>query len=305
MNTEGPLVSVIMPVFNAALYLDEAIESILRQTFTDFELIIINDGSTDYSSELLKQWEGKDNRIRLFSQKNKGRAITRNRGLELASTGYVAMMDADDIAAPNRLQLCYEYLENHHDVVAVSGQYETICMYGVQLETSSTPLEHEDIERSLLQDLGAVFIQGASMIRKSVAITAGGYDPSYELGEDTDLFLRVALKGKLMNLPEVFLYYREHPDAITNIVNKNLIPHCIQRVNKAWDDRGLTLDENFEHWLENLPERTVQQKLLLWGWNSLRKGRVDISRRYAKKLIFSHPLSVDSYRFSYCAIRGR
>lgn len=300
-----PRISVVMAVFNAASYLDEAIDSVLQQTFSDFELIIINDGSTDESLKKLRQWEEKDKRIKVFEQNNKGRAESRNRGLDLANTDYVAMMDADDIAAPNRLQLCYDCLTNNSDVVAVSGQFETICMYGVHLSRSYGPLEHAEIEQSLLQDLGASFIQGASMIRKDVAIKVGGYNSSYELGEDTDLFLRIALEGQLKNLPDVLLSYRKHPASITSTDNEVLIPNCIERVKKAWVARGLTLNENFEHWLEKSPNLSVQQQLLWWGWNALNKGRVDISRRYAIKLMLSNPFSKKQYRFIFCAIRGR
>ncbi len=301
----NPSVSVVMTVFNAVEYLDEAIDSVLQQTFSDFELIIINDGSTDKSLEKLQQWEKKDKRISVFDQNNKGRAESRNRGLDLANTNYVAMMDADDIATPNRLQLCYEYLKHNSDVVAVSGQFETICMYGVQLNRSSEPLEHTEIEQSLLQDLGASFIQGASMMRKEVVIKVGGYDSSYELGEDTDLFLRIALEGKLKNLPDVLLSYRKHPASITSSDNELLIPNCIERVKKAWVARGLTLNKNFEHWLEKAPNLSAQQQLLWWGWNALNKGRVDVSRRYAMKLMLSYPFNKEQYRFVFCAIRGR
>ncbi len=305
VKEQGPRVSVVMTVFNASLYLDEAIESVLGQTFSDFEFIIINDGSTDKSLEVIRKWEKKDNRICVFNQSNKGRAASRNRGLDIASTDFVAMMDADDIAAVDRLKLCYEYLQHNTDVVAVSGQFETICMYGVSLSASSEPLEHQEIEQLLLQDLGASFIQGASMIRKGIVTKVGGYNTSYDLGEDTDLFLRMALEGKLKNLPEILLYYRKHPESITSIDNESLIPNCIERVKKSWRDRGLRFDKDFIHWLEKIPKITVQQQLLWWGWNALNKGRVDISRRYALKLIFSYPFSVKQYRFIFCAIRGR
>ena len=303
--SEKTLVSVIMPVFNAANYIDEAIESILLQSFTHFELLIINDGSTDDSLALLKKWEAKDNRISVFNQHNQGRATARNNGLELASTDYVAMMDADDISMPNRLQLCYEYLEKHNDVVAVSGQFETICMYGVHLSTSVEPLDHLAIEQSLLQDLGAAFIQGASMIRKSLAEKVGGYDPIYDIGEDTDLFLRMAMQGKLANLPEVLLKYRKHPFSITTTTTKASVPDCIQRLNKSWEARGLALDQDFQHWLEQVTPLSVQQQFLWWGWNALGKGHLNVSRRYAMRLVFSFPLNVEKSRFIFCALRGR
>jgi len=305
MSDIKPLVSVVMPVFNASLYLDEAIESVLWQTLPEFELIIINDGSTDNSFQLLKQWEKKDSRIKVYDQENKGRSITRNRGLELATTEYIAMMDADDISMPNRLKLCYEFLMAHKDVVAVSGQYKTMCMYGVSMYKSSLPLGHEEIERDLLQDKGDSFTQGAAMIIKSVAKKVGGYNSSYELGEDADLFLKMALEGKLQNLSVVLLKYRQHASSITNTMNKNLISNCIVRVRQAWIDRELQFDDNFEHYLESVTEKKEYNSYLKWGWNALAKGELVIARRYAIKLLLTSPFHLDIYRFVYCSIRGR
>ncbi len=299
-----PLVSVVMPVFNAAFYLDEAIESILQQTFSDFELIIINDGSTDNSFDLLKQWEKKDHRIKLFDQANQGRSLTRNKGLALATSEFVAMMDADDISTPNRLRLSYDYLQEHAEVVGVSGQFETMCMYGVPLHKSLKPLDHDNIEKKLLHDFGDTFNQGASMIRKSVAESVGGYDPQYELGEDVDLFLKMALKGQLINLPDLLLLYRQHPTSITNTSNGLLIENRMSCLNQAWANRGLYMENDFEHWLMRIPEQIGHQVLLGWGWNALGKGKVKTARRYARKALLSQPLSVDVYRFFYCAMRG-
>jgi len=300
-----PLVSVVMPVFNTAAYLDEAINSILKQTFPEFELIIINDGSTDDSLIIIKLWEKKDPRIRLVEQKNKGRSYSRNKGLELAVSDYIVMMDSDDVAMPDRLRVCYDYLQKHPEVVAVSGQYEKICMYGVSMHVSSLPLEHEFIERDLLQDKGNSFTQGASMYRKSLAQKVGGYNLSYVLGEDADLFLRMALHGKLINLPDVLLKYRRHPNSITSRGDEKLVDNCMERLKRAWLDRGLVLDGSFEHYLKNVSRRDKHEDILLFGWNALGKGEVAIARRYAKKLFFFYPFSMGVCRFLYCAIRGR
>ncbi len=305
MSDKTPLVSVVMPVFNAAPYLDEAIESILQQTFSKFELIIINDGSTDSSFEMLQKWEKADQRIRLFDQQNQGRSMTRNRGLLVATTDFVAMMDADDISVSNRLEVCYDYLKNNPNVVAVSGKCECMCMHGIPVHVSSVPLGHNEIEQSLLQDNGNDFAQGASMMHKKIALAVGGYNREYEMGEDADLFLRMALKGELVNLPKILLRYRQHPRSITNLADKKLIANCIKRLEGSWADRGLTLDNDFEHWLENNPEKKEYQSLLSWGWNALGKGRVDISRRYAKKLILFEPFNREVWRFIFCVIRGR
>jgi len=304
MNEITPLVSVVMPVFNTDSYLDEAIDSILQQTFLDFELIIINDGSTDGSLALARQWEKKDRRVRVFDQPNKGRSFTRNRGLELAASEYI-VMDSDDIATPTRLQLCYEYLQNNTETVAVSGQYEKICMYGIPLHRSSLPLDHKSIVNDLLQDKGDSFTQGASMYKKSLAQKVGGYDLSYDLGEDADLFLRMALHGELVNLPDLLLKYRRHPSSITSMADEQLVENCMKRLNSAWLDRGLAMDSGFEHYLKNTLKKEKHEDILLFGWNALGKGAINIARRYAKSLFFSKPFSLNTYRFLYCALRGR
>ena len=126
-------VSVVMPVYNAGLYIDEAIESILNQTLTDYEFIIIDDGSSDDSFSKICQWASKDNRIKAIKHENMGRSLTRNKGIELSTSEFIAFMDADDISTPNRLELSYNYLKNNLDVAAVSGGYEYTCMYGIPL----------------------------------------------------------------------------------------------------------------------------------------------------------------------------
>ena len=308
VNIKRPLVSVVMPVYNMENYLDEAIESILSQSLAAFELIIINDGSTDNSLDLLERWAKKDARIRLYNQVNRGRSFSRNRGLELASSEFVAMMDPDDISLPERLELSYQLLQKYDDVVAVSGQYQRVCMYGVKLRNSSrsVPLEHDEIVKNLLDDDGSVFHQSASMIRKTIAKSVGGYNLDYEMGEDVDLFLKMALKGRLQNLPELFLYYREHAQAITKQrVSPALLQNCKKRLASARADRGLTLDDSFVHWLETFPNKEAGEYWLSWGWNALINGRKGIARRYAIKLFFEEPFNSDTWTFIYCAVRGR
>ncbi|USN57519.1 MAG: glycosyltransferase family 2 protein [Candidatus Peribacteria bacterium] len=112
--TYTPLISVIMPVYNTERFVGEAIESILNQTFTDFEFIVIDDGSTDSSREIIQHYAQQDQRIRAFqNEENKGISYTRNKLIELTNTNYIATQDSDDISLPQRLELSYNYLENH------------------------------------------------------------------------------------------------------------------------------------------------------------------------------------------------
>jgi len=214
------------------------------------------------------------------------------------------MMDPDDVAMPERLELCYQYLSNNSGVVGVSGHYESMCMYGVSLFETFTPIGHKEIEWHLLRDSGNAFVQGASMIRKSVALESGGYNLNYELGEDSDLFLRMALVGRLENLPNVLLKYRQHPGSITHSNPEKLLQKSLERLVKAWKDRELSMDVNYVHPSVNVSGKEGYEYLLQWGWNALGKGDVGIARRYAKDLMRSKPFSLDVFRFIFCAIRG-
>ena len=122
----NPLVSVLMSVYNGDRYLDEAIDSILSQTYENFEFIIINDGSTDHTKDILSSYSNQDNRIRVFHQKNHGLTFSLNRGLELSRGKYVARMDADDISSPRRLEEQINYLRANPEVGVLGTQMEII-----------------------------------------------------------------------------------------------------------------------------------------------------------------------------------
>jgi glycosyltransferase involved in cell wall biosynthesis len=303
-NKENPKISVIIPVYNSEKYLDEAVQSILDQTFSEFELIIINDGSTDSSLAMLKKWAEKDRRIRLFDQENAGRSFTRNRGLELAESEYIAMLDSDDIALPTRLEVHYEFMENNPEVVIVGAQIEGICMKGLSLFYSGTPLfDHNEIETALLNDHGVQLCQGASLMRKSAALKVGGYNEKYTVGEDTDLFLRMALIGKLANVSNVLLKYRQHIESATNASNSDIYRNSMLRIEKAWLDRGETSPPDFKHWSEGMQVRTPKDDLLQWGWNALAKRDKKITKYYAKRLLFMRSFDLDVLRFYFCILR--
>lgn len=299
-------ISVIMPVYNAESYIDEAIESILNQTFTDYEFIIIDDGSSDNSFNKISQWQRKDKRIKAIQQENLGRSLTRNKGIEIASSEFIAFMDADDISTPRRLEISYNYLKNNSSVAAVSGGYEYTCMYGVPLFKGNIPSEHKDIELKLLHDIGNSFHQSASMIRRAVAQEVGGYNPNHRLGDDVGFFLKVARVGKLHNLDELLLYYRLHPTSIVAQANQSMVENCIIKLKTEWEARNLTMPNDFRHWLEDdVVTKKKGDDLMRWGWNALSKNRVDIARRYAVKALLTIPSKLEVWRLIYCTIRGK
>jgi len=300
-----PQISVVMPAYNSELYIDEAVNSILKQTFADFELIIINDGSTDSTFEKIEKWKRKDSRVKVVHQENIGRSLSRNKGLDMAQADYVAFADADDISTPKRLELTYNYLKKNPDVCAVSGIFDRICMRGVFLYKALVVFEHKDIEMKLLNDIGDQFHQSCSMVRKEIAIKVGGYNPAHILGDDVGFFLKMARAGKLHNLNATLLRYRLHPTSIVAKANKEMIVNVKEKLRPEWEERGLKFPNDFSHWLETAEKKSPEQDLLRWGWNALQRNERKIARVYAKELFFSNPLNTRNLRFICCAIRGR
>lgn len=209
-----PQISVVMSVYNGEKYLGEAIESILNQTFKDFEFIIINDGSTDKSLEIIKSY--KDERIVIIDQKNMGLAKALNNGIKIAKGKYIARMDADDISMPNRLEIQYDFMERHPECVAVGSNAEVIDMDGNYVFTSNLETEWEKIKQKLPQML---FFHSSTMYRKSAFEKVGGYPEIYRI-EDVIFFNKLAKIGELRNISDVLIKYRLVPTAVTTKSDK-------------------------------------------------------------------------------------
>lgn len=300
-----PTVSVVMPLYNQEPYVEAAVRSLLAQTFSDFELIIIDDGSTDASLTIVRRLASSDERIRVYNQKNFGRAITRNRGVKLARAELMAMLDPDDIAMPERLALQVEYMQEHPECVALGAQFESVCMKGIPLNVSSLPLDHASIEARLLEDDGQALTQGVSMMRRTVCLAAGSYNAQYAAGEDADLFLRMALKGQLANLPQTLLQYRQHPKSTVNTAGRPEYDDYRQRIERAWQQRGRQLPANFQHWSQSTEEMTPNQLMLRWGWNAFKRNEFTAAKYYVRMLLRLNLLDMQAWRLFYCILRGR
>ena len=205
-----PLVSVMMPVYNVGRYVGKAVESILNQTFEDFEFLIVNDGSTDGSLEILREYAARDRRIRLSSRGNIGLAGSRDELLKAAQGELAACMDADDISSPDRLEKQVAYLREHPECSLVGSRVTIIDPDGEPLQVMGEHLEHEAIDRSLMNAEGQSIYNPSVMYRRHLALQVGGYRQEYDYMEDLDLFLRMAEVGRLANLPQPLLQYREH-----------------------------------------------------------------------------------------------
>ena len=207
-----------MPVYNAELYLREAIESILNQTFTDFEFLIINDGSTDSSKDIIVSYQ--DSRIRYVENESNLKLIaTLNRGIDLAKGTYIARMDADDISMPDRLEKQVYFLENHSEYVSCSSWVETFK----ENEKSNFIKYEENHEliriKSLYQNH---FCHGASLFRKDVVKALNlRFENKFIHAEDYYFFVKLSEKGKLYNIQETLLRVRQH-DSNVSILSRNI-----------------------------------------------------------------------------------
>jgi len=209
-NDLNPKVTVLMPVYNGERYLREAIDSILSQTFRDFEFLIINDASTDGSVQIINSYT--DPRIRLVhNETNLGRCATPNKGLDLAKGEYLARMDCDDLCLPARLEKQVKFLNAHPDV-GVCGTWIKLFM-GTDL-IIKYPLNHEEIKCHLL--LGSQLAGASAMYRKKVFLANHlYYDLNYRLAEDYELWTRCVYATRLANIPEILYKYRWHPEQIS------------------------------------------------------------------------------------------
>ena len=219
MSKMAPKVSVVMAVYNGAAYLRPAIDSILEQTFTDFEFIIVDDGSTDQTPEILQTYD--DRRIRIISQDNQGPAAAANKGIKASSAEYIARLDADDVAAPDRLDKQVEFLDRNPDYVIVGGFMEFITADGHPIYVQTLPTSSDDINQSI-QAGGCPLVHSSVMFRKQSAFECGLYNTDLKYYHDPDFYKRLAETGKMANLPVCLGKYRIAPGAITNQPRKAL-----------------------------------------------------------------------------------
>ncbi len=204
-----PKISVVMPAYNARETIAEAVDSILSQTFGDFELLIFDDASTDDTPEILARYAASDGRIRVFrSEQNKNYTHRLNEGLALAAAPIVARMDADDVSMPYRFEKQYAFLAAHPETTLCAGQME----YYETGEVTKLPLDDSGIRLALLRD--SCMPHPAWMFRKEVLPAAGGYDPSYTPADDYAMLAALAATPgvRFANLPETLIRYRLHLD---------------------------------------------------------------------------------------------
>jgi glycosyltransferase involved in cell wall biosynthesis len=215
MNHSTPKVSVVMSVYNGDRYLQEAIDSILNQTFADFEFIIINDCSTDNTWEILTDYASRDDRVVLLNNdENLGLTKSLNKGLEVARGEYIARQDADDISLPKRFEKQVSYMDLHSSVAFVSTGVQYINGEGEQTWVYTPPIDPIELSWYLLFR-NPIRHSTALWRRELVSRAVGNYDPTFVYSQDYDLWVRIAEKFPIHTLPLILLKLRWHEQSIT------------------------------------------------------------------------------------------
>ncbi len=212
MSQKDKLITVLLPAYNTGKYLREAVDSVLAQTYTNFELLIINDGSTDDTDEILKSYT--DPRINTITQQNKGLITTLNEGVIAAKGDIIARMDADDICMPDRLEKQIDFLNRNEEYVLVGSEGNIMDKDGKYL-MPLIPVGHSHEEILAKIDVKVPFIHPSVMFRKAAVIKAGLYPKNALDFEDHLLWKNLLAVGKVCNLPEKLMKVRFNPESVT------------------------------------------------------------------------------------------
>jgi glycosyltransferase involved in cell wall biosynthesis len=267
------LVSVVMPVYNAEKYLATAINSILSQSYRNIEFIIVDDASTDKSYKIAGKYAEKDKRIKLFrNEKNMGISITAKRAIDQATGNYIARMDADDIALPERLSKQIKYLSRHTKTVAVGGQCLLIDKDGAVTGQKTFPTKFEDIYKYIFQ---FVPLQQPTLMiaRKRLPKNFVYYRDGMNTAEEIELIFKLFMHGKVENLPDFLLMYRVHSGNTSFInIKKTFFLTMISRIQAIFEyGYKPTLSGVMVTFMQTMMVLFLSQKTIYWLYGMTRK----------------------------------
>lgn len=263
-SKEIPLISIIMPVFNAGDFLWEALESIGSQTFRNFEILAVDDGSSDESLIILKAYAKRDKRLKIFhTPKNHGLSHAANIAISHSKSEFIARFDADDIMPSDRLEMQVEFLQQNPDIVVVGGQCALINDDGKFISKKLFPLVDESIRK---MSFLAMSLQAGSMMvnRKLIPRDFTYYTSQYRYAEDHELLFKLMQFGKVANLNETLLYYRQHGENSTKISSPKGVFGSVFKIRQQALKRGFypgllpILMNYFEYGIISLvPEKAI------------------------------------------------
>ena len=274
-----------MTCYNAASTVEESVRSILAQTFANFELVLVDNCSTDDSMSIVRKIG--DSRIRIVAlDKNHGRTPALNIALNNARGEYIAILDADDISDPERLQMQSDYLDNNSKVVAVGSWYRNIDASGNLINEVKTPTSHSEIIRWLAFE--NPIVNSSAMFRSESARSIGGYNPKYLYSQDFALWLALSKIGEFATLPSFLTDIRRVSSSLsmTSINSLILAKDGYELYTQAQNLPGLTLLDKLKS------RRTIGLYGLLYAWRSLRAGNVVRALGLTIANLWAFPLAI-------------
>jgi glycosyltransferase involved in cell wall biosynthesis len=257
----GEMISVIMPAYNSDKFVNDAIESVLSQTYPHFELIVCDDGSTDKTLEIVESYAKRDQRIRLLRNKFRSVSLNANSGVFAARYPWIARLDADDMATLDRLELQIQAAEREPHVVCWGGAAQLINRDGRKLRTARLGPETEAEFEELRRSGEVIYILGlTTMIRRDAFLRVGGYDPRFNSADDIELLSRLAEVGSVRSLPAILGYYRIHGNSFT--ASRSVIQERLFRFIEARNKARLAGDNlELEVYLEALDRQPFPVRL--------------------------------------------
>ncbi len=292
-----PEISVVLCAYNAEKYIDEAIFSIKNQTYTDFEAIIINDGSTDRTAEIIEHHVATDDRFKYVITKNQGEAMSRNLGNRMARSGLIANIDADDVMLPERLERQFAAFHERPKLGLLGSSYIEIDENSVRKGTVTMDTGNVLLRRVLWRR--DPFCHGSIMIRKTCFEETGGYRSFFKYGPDYDMIMHIGEKWEIDNLPEPLYLYRVHNQNITTSLNENIrilystfiVYSALQRKFSGKDDvetaSHVWMSEILEtlkagNRLQEIQIKRLKECYKFMGRSFLRLGDLSRARRFMK-----------------------
>jgi glycosyltransferase involved in cell wall biosynthesis len=304
MKTENPDISVVLCIYNGEKYLNQAIDSILGQDFQNFELLLIDDGSTDSSLDIIRQYAILDNRCKIFTGPNQGLIGSRNMGVVQANADIIALMDADDICLPHRFSTQLQYLQAHPNCVAVGSQVLLVDPENQPIAPFLIGTSHQEIYEANMGGRGGAIINPSAMIRKSAFVHVGMHSEKFLHAEDIDMFLRLGEVGKLANIPEVLLRYRQHMSSIGYQYAQTQQASAIKAVQAACKRQGVQCVIDVQTVESQKEQASLGDVFTKWAWWALGAGNIETARKYGWRALLSRPLKTSNIKLFFCLLRG-
>lgn len=282
-----PKVTVIIPTYNAIAYLPSTFDSVIKQTFSDFEVIIVDDGSSDATVEWVSQLV--DPRVRLISQANQGVAVARNQGIANAQGEYVAFLDADDLWEPTKLEQQVKCLDENPQVSLVNTSIVNIDEQGKPLSTINARNLSGNVLKHIVEE-NLILCGSAPMVRRSCLQAVQGFDQKLMSAEDWDLWIRLAARYDFAVITEPLVLYRQHLNSKSNNIERHL-KHRLKVIDKTF--------ETVASDLQPLKNCAIGRAYLSVAWKLVVQKDYKTSTAYRQKALSYYP----QLRFSENYIR--